>query len=290
MMIAIKNKHEKLEVNVERAAKIARILADNFIARKGVFSDQKELVENQLPKNVETLSKEHALFIFYVVPQDYATRSARLYKKAKALFEEHREFFDPSHIANMGIDEVRQIISMRIGARFPGETAQRWLSNSISLINEYNGDPREIFNTSKDAREALKRIRKFRGFGPKTGALFLRSFVNLGFTKLSNISEILMPVDVHDTRIAFYTKCIYGSDELSKYLDNYAKYTRQVQRLWSQASQSAGVDWLILDRALWLLGSKRCIKDKHTGCPIRALCVKGEPISREEQLVSFLKF
>ena len=287
--MAEKSSRENLVLNLDRSTEIARILENSFRNKEHIFRDQKELVENQMPLGVQPLSREHALFIFYIVPQDYATVSVRLYKRARELFEKRAELFDPEYVARLNVEDIKKLVSRKIGARFPNEAAFRWYANSIKLTKEYRGDPRRLFNVSKDACEVLSHIKEFRGFGPKTGALLLRAISNLGFAKLSHVSNVKIPVDVHDVRIAFYTHSVSGSNDVDTYVRNYSKYANLVQNLWSRSAGLARVDWLILDRALWLLGSKACVKGKHLHCPLKNFCIKGSSSLEEQQLDKFVK-
>lgn len=264
-------------IDYAKSSRVACILVSDFEGKKGIFLDQKELVENQLPRDVYPLSKEHAIFLMHIISLDYATRSIRLYENGKTLFSKHPELFNPADVINIGIEKLRELITQNVGARFPNEATLRWFENSKKLLTEYNGDPRNVFIDCKDGQEALDRIRKFRGMGRKTGALLLRAFANLGFVTLSNLDRVLVPVDVHDTRIAFFTRCIQGSQKPEFYVENYPRYVRYVSEFWSKTARNANLNWLVLDRALWLLGSKGCAKGLHGSCPLRDFCIKGQP-------------
>jgi endonuclease III len=220
-----------LALDFDKSVEIAHILVSGFLKRKGIFNDQKELVENQLPRGVQPLSKEHALFLFHIITLDYGTRSARLYENGKLLFVQHPELFNPAEVLEMGIDKVRELVVNNIGARFPNEATLRWYQNSKKLLKEYDGDPRNIFRISSDAEDVFKRVREFRGLGRKTGALLLRAFSNLGFAKLENLDKVLVPVDIHDTRIAFFTHCVRGSQNPETYVKDYSRYVKCVSEL-----------------------------------------------------------
>ena len=171
---------------------------------------------------------------------------------------------------------------VQLSTRFPKETAKRWYDNSDRSLKEYEGDPRKIFTTCSDARIVFKRIRSFRGFGPKIGGLLLRTFLGCKFAKLEYVNEVLVPVDVHDSRIAFYT----GAAKLAntnEQIEDYHEYTRQIQHLWSRACNFAGLDWLQVDRALWLLGSRGCVNHRCAECRLSDLCWRGQALLERER-------
>jgi len=267
-----------LSTDANRASFVASLIVSAFREGKGIFTNPVELVENQMPEKVRLLSREHALFLFYVVPQDHGVSSAGLYTKAKELHREDPDVFDPSAVVKLELRDIEKRVSRKLGVRYPIESSREWHENSRMLLEEYEGDPRKLFSKTKEAQKLLKEIRRFRGFGPKTGALLLRAISNLGFVELDNLEDVLLPVDVHDTRIAFYTRSLAGPNTPDWYVKNYMSYVRPVQEVWLSASQRAGLDWRELDRALWILGSKGCAPEKHGICPARDLCVKGEHI------------
>jgi endonuclease III len=272
-------------VDVERGIKIARILEDAFTNGVKIFSNIRNLIEHQIPEGVKPLSREHALFLFYIAPLDYLMRSELLYTRAKIMFKKKPELFDPSYVSNTfnetNLQELANPLRKYLGIRFPSEAAKRWYKNSIILLQLYQGDPRNIFKGSRDAKEIFKRITQFRGLGRKTGSMLLRCMIDLGLAKLENINDVLPPVDIHDVRIAFYTK-IAHSEEYSE--ENAQKFTRVIQNVWSYICKEGNLNWLKVDRALWLLGSNGCAKKKCNNCPINNFCTMQEKETLEEYL------
>lgn len=262
-----------ISVDLERGLKIARILEDAFTNTDKIFSDTRNLIENQIPEGIKPLSREHALFLFYIVPLDYLMRSELLYARAKIMFKKERMCFDPWYIINTfdqtNLQELASLLQKYLGIRFPSEAAYRWYKNSISLLELYDGDPREIFRGSGNAKEILRKITQFRGFGRKTGTMLLRGAIDLGFVELKDIDDVLPPVDIHDIRIAFNTKIAHSS-EYSE--ENARKFTRVIQNVWSYLCKEGHLDWLKVDRALWLLGSNGCAKGNCSICPINDFC------------------
>ena len=203
----------KLRVDRERAAVVARRIHDAITRREGLLAEVADLVENQRPEGVAPLSREHALFLFYTVPNDHGMRSSRLYGRAKELYRSQPDLFEPTAVLESFSGPLDPGLVSATGqflsTRYPRETAKNWYLNSERIHREYADDPRNLFAVTSDARELLRAILRFRGFGPKTGGMLLRAVVGLGFAHVNGLEDVLVPVDVHDTRIAFLTGVVW---------------------------------------------------------------------------------
>jgi len=276
---------QPLELHPERAEIVVKQLLQAFENKYGIFDDTSDLLEFQIPLGVQPTSLEHARFLFYLISQDYGTKSARLYAKAKDLYARNPQIFDPEYIvnnyANANDPKLAEDTGVQLSTRFPKETAKRWYGNSEKLLKEFAGDPRKIFTSDSDARIVFKHIRSFGGFGPKIGGLLLRTFLGCKFAKLNHVEEVLVPVDVHDSRIAFYTGAVKTASGESR-VEDYHEYAPQIQHLWTNACNSAGLDWLQVDRALWLLGSRGCVNLRCVECRLSDLCWKGQSVLQKD--------
>lgn len=261
--------------NLGRAREICRALISAFEKREAVFSDIKELLENQLPDGVTPLSREHANFLFFLISQDHGVKSAKLYERAKALYTALPDSFEPRHIVSKypashpdGPINILQALSVR----YPRNGARSWLSNSYVLCTQYDGDARKIFHAVTSA-EAMKRIRALLGFGPKTGGLLFRVFVGLKLYIPPDEDDIPFPTDIHDTRIAALTDIADIPSGVTE--STYMPYVKLAEQVWRQACKEESISWLQVDRALWILGSKGCTNERHFDCPIRRYCKLG---------------
>lgn len=257
------------------AADISRILVSAFEKREGVFADTKELLENQLPVGVTPLSKEHANFLFFLISQDHGVKSAKLYERAKALYQHDPLLFHPGNLAaQYERENFEQAIGIlqSLGVRYPKNGARVWVENAHALRDNYDSDARNIF--VGDSTTVMKRIRALLGFGPKTGGLLFRVFVGLGLYLPPDSASIPFPTDIHDTRIA----ALVGLAEIPIAIteSTYSPYVKIAEEVWRRGSSEAAVNWFQLDRALWILGSKGCAAERHFDCPIREHCHLGE--------------
>jgi hypothetical protein len=220
---------------------------------QGIFSN-KINAEELIPEELDPLNR--ALYIFYVLQLDYAMKSQILYKGAKHLYSENKIFFTPSYITKLTDDSLAEMLQKYLHPRYINEAVKRFKMNTDTLLIKYSGDPRNIFEKVPSAQEVIKRIKDFRGFGPKIGNFFVRTMINTYNYFYSDIESILPPVDVHDVRIAYllgYTP----EGQMSQ------KNITYVRRLWNDACIKSGESWLVFDKALWLLGSEGKPKSKE---------------------------
>ena len=69
-----------------KAIRIAGRLFEQFYNRKGIFKDY-SMPEYVLPRNLKERSREHALFLTYVISIDYMTDAEKLWKKSRGAYE-----------------------------------------------------------------------------------------------------------------------------------------------------------------------------------------------------------
>lgn len=228
-------------------------VVDSYQNQKGIF-EHRANAEELAPKNCT--SKEKALFLFYVLQLDYATKSSRLYEGANKLWTEDKLFFNPNTILKLDEEKLTSTIKNYLKPRYINEAVKRYKHNSKFLLANYGDNPENIFEGSQTAVEALKKTRMFRGFGPKIGNFFVRTMINTFGYSYSDIEDVLPPVDSWDVKIAF----------LLNYTDSEAMTTKNVnvvKKIWNTACKEAGESWLIFDKALWLLGSEGKPKSKE---------------------------
>lgn len=230
-----------------------KLVAEAYRNNAGIF-ERKLNAEDLTPPNASDLEK--SLYLFYVIQLDYATKSQKLYKGAKRLFEANRPFFTPEYIASLPEERLKEQIEEYLKPRYINEAIRRYKINSKFLLEEYGGDPRDIFEKSNTAQETLGKVRKFRGFGPKIANFFIRTMVNTFGFSYPDVENILPPVDVHDVRIAYLMGFIESKEMIAKNIN-------EVKNCWSIACKEAKESWLEFDKALWLIGSEGKPKTKQ---------------------------
>ena len=215
-------------------------------------------------------------------------KSTRLYQRAKELFNNRNDLFQPEDILEKyrGPEDENLIADTGafLGTRYPRQTARNWYENTMRLQTLFAGDPRNLFSSHNNARRLLKEITAFRGYGPKIGGMLLRAIVGLGFNSPEGLEDVLVPVDIHDSRISFYTK-IVTVDEMQELKSvDYYSHVRQIQAVLRDTCKSLGLPWLDIDRALWLVGSRGCAKQHCSPCPINEFCLMSNEMEPQLEL------
>jgi len=229
------------------------IIINQYNNNAGIFS-KKINAEELIPQGLDDLNK--SFFIFYVLQSDYAMKSQILYKGANRLYLENNIFFTPKFIGNLPESVLTKTLQEYLHPRYINEAVRRYLHNTAILINKYDSDPRKIFENTPCCQDILKRLKEFRGFGPKIGNFFARTMINTFDYVYSDIDTILPPVDVHDVRITYLLGFI-GSDQMTQ------RNINLVKNLWNKACIDTHNSWLVFDKALWLLGSEGKPKSKE---------------------------
>ena len=280
-MVSRKNIESNKKMKINIVNKVSSLIMSEYIAKNGIFNSINELLEMQCPKTIEPNSEEHADFYFYLIFNDHGTKSINLYTRFKDKYERYPQLFDAKYIAECYINNEESLLeehTSKLGLRYPKVATKSWIENSVMLLENFDGKAINMFNSTYDALELFKTINKFRSYGPKTSGLLLRVIIGIGFNrKLTNIENVPLPVDIHDSRIA-YNCNIYrpkGIDDLQKIYTN-PSHIKKIEKIWRDSAKSINVNWEELDRALWLLGSKGCANKECYICPINELCQIGK--------------
>jgi hypothetical protein len=102
---------------------------ENF---EGVFENHKN-AEDLAPKT-DAIAK--ALFLFYVIQLDYATKSQRLCDGAKLLFQNEHNFYNPDFILELNEVNLKKYLEQYLKPRYINEAIKRYKINSKKLIQK----------------------------------------------------------------------------------------------------------------------------------------------------------
>jgi len=141
------------EVNEVKAVGIAKILLNLIGQRHWLVS----MPEYQLPRNLQAGTREHALYLTYVISIDYMTDAEKLWSKAKGAYELYPERFTPEKVLAVS-ERTLQVFLKRIGARFGSYAAKTWKKISKVLLEKYGGDPRNITAQPLTINEIKERL------------------------------------------------------------------------------------------------------------------------------------
>ncbi len=270
----------------DRTRRALKLLQEAVDRQEGIVGETADLVENQVPENVRRGSREHALFLFAVVPSDRGVKSSLLWSRARQMHGEFPWLFEPSSFQDLSLNEavgrVRELLSMYLKPRYATNAAVGWVNNAKRLTADFEADARKVFAQGQNGADAYKAIRSFFGFGPKTGGMMYRAATGLGWASAEAASGVDMPVDTHDVRIAIQLRILTSRDPIAT--SDFQRYASLVRRELTEACQELGGEWFGIDRAMWLIGSRGCARRRCGLCPLVDECSKAEGAAPDGQL------
>jgi len=282
------SKVRKYEINFEidgkKAQRIGERLIDHFYNKKGFFKNT-PMPEYVLPRNLKEGTKEHALYLTYVISIDYMTDAEKLWKKARGMYELYPERFTPKKILEVSQGTVESY-TKKLGARFHKNGAKTWKTISKILLKKYDGDPRNITPKPIDIAEAKNRLKEFPYLrGNKLSNFYIRVMGETGLFQLTNLNELDIPVDKQVARFTIYSGVL---KLLSKQFVGCAQdepLRGLIEEAWRNAAKQLKTSPWKLDEPIWTTGSKLCSGRKCGKCSVKDLCDKTKGITFKENTV-----
>ena len=201
----MRRKYEvEFAVDDVKAFTIADRLLDQFHNRKGFFEDY-SMPEYLLPRNLKKGTREHALYLTYVISIDKLTDAEKLWRKSRGSYELYPERFTPREILRLSPRTI-EIFVRRLGARFYSTAARTWIKISKLLLDKYGDDPRNITSQPLTIKEVKEKIDEFPQLrGPKLINFYIRAMGETGLFKVKNLDELDVAVDKQVARFTMYT-------------------------------------------------------------------------------------
>lgn len=283
----MKRKFEvEFAVDDVKAFKIAERLLDQFYNRKGFFEDY-SMPEYVLPRNLEEGTREHALFLTYVISIDYMTDAEKLWKKSRGAYELYPERFTPEKILKISPRTV-EIFVKKLGARFYSNAAKTWIKISKVLVDKYGGDPRNITKEPLEIADVKKRLQEFPYLrGNKLSNFYMRVMGEKELFKVKNLNELDIPVDKQVARFTMYTGVVKLLSELFQGCVHEPPLRGLIEEAWRNAAKKLNVPPWKLDEPIWTVGSKLCSGRKCGKCPVKDLCDKTKGITFRENTATW---
>jgi endonuclease III len=267
-----------------KAVKIAGRLFNQFYNRQGFFANY-SMPEYVLPKNLREGSREHALFLTYVISIDYMTDAVRLWKKSRGAYELYPERFTPEKILKVSPRTVENFVK-ELGARYYSNAARTWVKISGVLTEKYDEDPRNITKEPLEIVELKKRLKDFPYLrGNKLANFYIRAMGETGLLKVKNLDELDVPVDKQVARFTIYTGVLRLLSEQFVGCAQENPLRNLIEEAWRNAAKTLGTAPWKLDEPIWTVGSKLCSGRKCGECPVEDLCDKTEGIAFKENAV-----
>ena len=255
--------------NFELATKIGNILHDQFSNKKGYFEGH--VMPEYIMPDIESGSKEMALYYTYVLAVDYQTDAHKLWRNSRNQYNMHPEMFEPEVILSTPDGELREFVRS-LGARFPNNGADAWKTISRILQSRYEGDPRNLTEKPITTRELSRKLDKFPYIrGKKIGTLFQRVMGDLGLLKISNLDRVDVAVDLQVSRFTFYTGALKPVGRVSGSVQQ-PPIRPAIERIWRDAACNIGISPWKLDQPIWVIASNQCTRQMCGPCPVKSLC------------------
>lgn len=271
-----------------KAFQIGRRLLDQFHHRKGIFENY-SMPEYVLPRNMKGGTRKHALYLTFVISIDYMTDAEKLWRKSRGAYELYPERFTPEEILKLSPRTVG-IFVRGLGARFYSNAAKTWLKISKVLVDEYDGDPRNITRQSLKINEIKKRLRDFPYLrGNKLSNFYIRVMGETGLFKVENLNELDIPVDKQVARFTFYTGVLKLLSEEFVGCAQENPLRKLIEEAWRNAAGRLNTAPWKLDESIWTIGSKLCSGRKCGKCPAEDLCDKTKGVVFKENTVIWRK-
>lgn len=274
----------EFKIDEEKAFKIGNKLYCDFYSSKGIF-EKYSMPEYVLPKNLKQGSKEHALWLTYVISIDYMTDAERLWQKSRNAYEDCPDRFDPYWILKVD-PEILEGFVRSLGARFGATAAKIWAKLSKVLVEKYAGDPRAITSQPLTVDELKKKIKELPSLrGPKLSNFYIRAMAEQGLLRVKNLNELDIPVDKQVARFTMYTGVLKLLSEQFVGCAQDEPLRSLIEDAWRNAAQAMKVAPWKLDEPIWTTGSKLCSDRKCSKCSVEDQCAKTRGITFKENTV-----
>lgn len=263
-----------ISLDLQKAEKIGKILRNLFETRTGFFAGY-IMPEYVLPKNIREGSLEHALYLTYVISVDYQTDAVKLWRNARQTYSEKPEYFNPKNVVAMKLEQLSSILR-DLGARYPTNGAKAWKTISSILLEEYDGDPRNITPEPLTITQVKKLIQKFPNLkGKKLSNFYLRAMGEKGLFRIKDLNELDIPVDVQVAKFTIYTGCLQLTKGSLTGCIHEPPIQPAVEEIWRKAARVLGIAPWELDEPIWTIGSKLCSPRYCSPCPVQHICAKN---------------
>ncbi|MFX0206831.1 MAG: hypothetical protein ACFFDT_12665 [Candidatus Hodarchaeota archaeon] len=288
-MNSVKRYTVDFSINHNKASAIGRILLDQFYNKRGFFKDY-EMPEYILPPNLIRGSKEHALYLTYVISVDYMTDAVKLWRRSREEYQYNPDSFNSTKILDMSDSQLRTLVK-RIGGRFPKTGVETWRKISKILLDRYDGDPRNITREPSTIEEIKRKVDVFPYLrGKKLSNFYLRAMGENGLFKISNFNKLDIPVDIQVARFTMYTGVLKLLSDSFRGCVHEEPLRGLIEEAWREAAYKLSTYPWKLDEPIWTIGSKLCSKRKCSLCPVESLCDKTKGIRFKNAIAHWESF
>lgn len=225
-----------------------------------------------IPETLKHGSREHALYLTYIISIDYMVNAVILWKNAREEYHVNPENYQPDTILSKGDQSLANIVK-RVGARFPNNGAKTWRKISKILNEKYSGDPCILTKQPQTITEIKAKLDEFPYLrGDKLSNFYLRVMGEKELLKITDFAELDIPVDIQVARFTIYTGVLSLGDGVLRGCVHEKPLRPLIEEAWRDAAKSIDTYPWKLDEPIWTIGSKLCSKKKCSKFPVNGLC------------------
>jgi len=221
------------------------------------------VIENYFTPNreAEKFLLDNPLAFVFAVILDQSIKAERAWE---APFEIKNRIghLDIHKIAEMSDEALIEIFDKKPKLhRFPKTMALRIKNACILIIEDYKGDPENIWNDNPKSSDLQNRFEEFDGMGQKKASMAANILIRDLGVKSQDKKGIDISYDVHVRRVFLRTGLVENDDR-----DEMVKTARKLN------PEYPGV----LDLPSWMIGRKWCHPNNpnHDECPLKEVCYK----------------
>jgi len=278
----------QFNINEEKAICIAEKLLDLFYRRRGFFEGY-SMPEYVLPKNLVEGSREHGLYLTYVISIDYMTDAEKLWRNSRRAYELYPNRFKPETISASNKQSLERFVR-EIGGRYPKAGAHTWTSISNTLLSKYDGDPRNITKEPLTIEEIKDKLDEFPYLrGNKLSNFYIRAMGEKRLFKIKNFDELDIAVDKQVAKFTMYTGVLKLLSTRFEGCVHENPLRSLIQEAWRNAAKGHNTYPWKLDEPIWTIGSKLCTQRKCGMCPVEDYCDKTKGIRFTDGIVVWVK-
>ncbi len=221
--------------------------------------------ERHMPPSLERGSTDHAMFFWNVCYyMRGGTKSTFAVQQMAAIYEDRPDLFDCAKIIDIPQEDIeRELSAHKLG--FQKTVARQWKENAVRMLEQYGGDPRNIFagltEHEKPYDELVKRVKNdtkgggFMGFREKMTSMIAYYLMD---EELVDIFNFPIPIDLHVMRVSVANGLV--SFPGIEYPANVHSETllETLRGVYYDYAERHGINPLHLCNAVWLLSEALC--------------------------------
>ena len=219
---------------------------------------------DHMPKEMPRGGKEHASFLWSVCYyMRGGIKSVEAVKRMAHMYDDpdNRYLFDFEQAQYATHADVDSALKAH-GLGLRDAVSRQWIANAKRMVEQYNGDPRTIFDGITHYDEALERIRNdhkgngFMGFQHKMTSMIIYYLIDDNL--IDGFDDFPIPIDLHVMRMSIANEMITFPDASEDQKLFAPETTEALRQLYTDYAHTHKVSPIALSNAVWLYSEALC--------------------------------